>query len=54
MLILWGLFFVLMFLGMPVAFAIGLSGFSFFALSGTIPVSIVEGLSRSINTVSSR
>mgnify|MGYP001765317580 FL=1 len=40
MLILWGLFFVLMFLGMPVAFAIGLSGFSFFALSGTIPVSI--------------
>lgn len=40
MLMLWGLFFVLMFLGMPVAFAIGLSGFSFFVFNGTIPLSI--------------
>ncbi len=38
--ILWLTFFVLMFLGMPVALAIGLSGFSFFALSGSVPVSI--------------
>jgi TRAP-type transport system large permease protein len=40
MMILWMLFFVLMFLGMPVAIAIGLSGFSFFVLSGSVPVSI--------------
>ncbi|MBL8587952.1 MAG: TRAP transporter large permease [Methylobacteriaceae bacterium] len=40
MTILWLSFFVLMFLGLPVALAIGLSGFSFFALSGSVPVSI--------------
>lgn len=40
MLTLWILFFVLMFLGMPVAFAIGLSGFSFFVLSGSVPIGI--------------
>lgn len=34
------LFFVLMFMGMPIPFAIGLAGFSFFLLSDTIPVSI--------------
>lgn len=34
------LFFVLMFMGMPISFAIGLAGFSFFLLSETIPVSI--------------
>lgn len=40
MITLWGLFFVLMFLGMPVALAIGLSGFSFFVLSGSVPLGI--------------
>jgi tripartite ATP-independent transporter DctM subunit len=40
MLLLTILFFVLMFMGMPVSFAIGLAGFSFFLLSETIPVSI--------------
>jgi tripartite ATP-independent transporter DctM subunit len=40
MLILWGVFFVLMFLGLPVALAIGMSGFSFFVLSGSIPLGI--------------
>ena len=40
MLMLWGLFFVLMFLGLPVALAIGMSGFSFFVLSGSIPLGI--------------
>jgi tripartite ATP-independent transporter DctM subunit len=40
MLLLTILFFVLMFMGMPVSFAIGLAGFSFFLLSDTIPVSI--------------
>jgi TRAP-type transport system large permease protein len=40
MLLLTVLFFVLMFMGMPVSFAIGLAGFSFFLLSDTIPVSI--------------
>lgn len=40
MITLWLLFFALMFLGMPVALAIGLSGFSFFALNGSIPVGI--------------
>lgn len=34
------IFFALMFLGMPVSFAIGLAGFSFFLLSDSIPVSI--------------
>jgi TRAP-type transport system large permease protein len=40
MLLLTILFFVLMFMGMPVAFAIGLAGFSFFLLSDSIPVAI--------------
>ncbi len=40
MVTLWGLFFVLMFLGMPVALAIGLSGFSFFVFSGSVPLGI--------------
>jgi tripartite ATP-independent transporter DctM subunit len=40
MLLLTILFFVLMFMGMPVSFAIGLAGFSFFLLSDTIPISI--------------
>ena len=40
MITLWGLFFVLMFLGMPVALAIGLSGFSFFVFSGSVPLGI--------------
>ncbi|PPD13688.1 MAG: C4-dicarboxylate ABC transporter [Methylobacterium sp.] len=40
MLLITVLFFVLMFLGMPVSLAIGISGFSFFLLSGTVPVSI--------------
>jgi tripartite ATP-independent transporter DctM subunit len=34
------LFFALMFMGMPISFAIGISGFSFFLLSDSIPVSI--------------
>ncbi|KAF0230843.1 MAG: TRAP dicarboxylate transporter permease [Beijerinckiaceae bacterium] len=34
------LFFVLMFMGMPVSLAIGISGFSFYLLSDTIPISI--------------
>ncbi len=33
-------FFVLMLLGLPIAFAIGMAGFSFFLTNGTIPVSI--------------
>ncbi len=40
MLLLTLLFVVLMFLGMPVAMAIGLAGFAFFVLSDTVPVSI--------------
>ncbi len=40
MLLITVLFFALMFLGMPVSLAIGISGFSFFLLSGTVPVSI--------------
>lgn len=40
MLLITILFFVLMFMGMPISLAIGISGFSFFILSGTIPVSI--------------
>lgn len=40
MLLITILFFALMFLGMPVSLAIGISGFSFFLLSGTVPVSI--------------
>lgn len=40
MLLMTALFFVLMFMGMPISFAIGLAGFSFFLLSDTIPVSI--------------
>ncbi len=40
MLLLTVLFFVLMFMGMPIAFAIGLAGFSFFVLSDTIPLGI--------------
>lgn len=35
-----GVFFVLLLLGAPVAFAIGLSGFAFFATSDTMPMSI--------------
>jgi tripartite ATP-independent transporter DctM subunit len=34
------LFFGLMFLGMPIAFAIGIAGFSFFVFSGTVPLGI--------------
>jgi tripartite ATP-independent transporter DctM subunit len=34
------LFFLLMFLGMPIALAIGISGFSFFVLSGSVPLGI--------------
>ena len=33
-------FFVLMLLGMPIAFAIGIAGFSFFLFSGSVPISI--------------
>ncbi|MEZ5670215.1 MAG: TRAP transporter large permease [Alphaproteobacteria bacterium] len=33
-------FFVLMLLGMPIAFAIGIAGFSFFLFSGSVPLSI--------------
>jgi TRAP-type transport system large permease protein len=40
MLLITVLFFLLMFMGMPISFAIGLAGFSFFLLSDTIPVSI--------------
>lgn len=40
MLLITFLFFALMFMGMPISLAIGISGFSFFILSGTIPVSI--------------
>ncbi len=40
MLMITVLFFVLMFMGMPVSLAIGISGFSFFLLSDTVPVSI--------------
>ncbi len=40
MLLLTILFFVLMFMGMPISFAIGIAGFSFFLLSDSIPVSI--------------
>lgn len=40
MLLLTLLFVALMFLGMPVAMAIGLAGFAFFVLSDTVPVSI--------------
>lgn len=40
MLLITVLFFVLMFMGMPVSLAIGISGFSFFLLSETVPVSI--------------
>jgi tripartite ATP-independent transporter DctM subunit len=40
MLLLTVLFFALMFMGMPISFAIGLAGFSFFLFSDTIPVSI--------------
>jgi tripartite ATP-independent transporter DctM subunit len=40
MLIITVVFFVLMFLGMPVAFAIGISGFVFFLTSETMPISI--------------
>jgi tripartite ATP-independent transporter DctM subunit len=34
------LFFLLMFLGLPIAFAIGIAGFSFFVASGTVPIGI--------------
>ncbi|HRE20970.1 MAG TPA: TRAP transporter large permease subunit, partial [Rhabdaerophilum sp.] len=34
------LFFLLTFLGMPIALAIGIAGFSFFVFSGSIPVGI--------------
>ncbi|MCA3596424.1 MAG: TRAP transporter large permease [Methylobacterium sp.] len=40
MLLLTLLFFGLMFMGMPISFAIGIAGFSFFLLSDSIPVSI--------------
>ncbi|MCA1952996.1 MAG: TRAP transporter large permease [Hyphomicrobiales bacterium] len=40
MLLLWGLFFLLMFLGLPVSLAIGISGFSFFVFSGSVPLGI--------------
>jgi TRAP-type transport system large permease protein len=40
MLLMTFLFFGLMFMGMPIPFAIGLAGFSFFLLSDTIPVGI--------------
>lgn len=40
MLLLTILFFVLMFMGMPISFAIGIAGFSFFLLSDSIPISI--------------
>lgn len=40
MVMLWGLFFLLMFLGLPVSIAIGMSGFSFFIFSGSVPLSI--------------
>src|SRR5690606_2448923 len=40
MVLVTAVFFVLMFLGLPVAFAIGISGFMFFATSDTMPMSI--------------
>lgn len=40
MLLLAAIFFILMFAGLPIAFAIGIAGFSFFLAAGTIPVSI--------------
>ena len=40
MLLLVGLFFGLLIVGAPVAFAIGISGFSFFAISQVMPASI--------------
>jgi len=40
MLLLGVIFFVLMFAGLPIAFAIGIAGFSFFLGAGSIPVSI--------------
>ena len=40
MLLLAAIFFILMFAGLPIAFAIGIAGFSFFLEAGTIPVSI--------------
>ncbi|KZE35836.1 TRAP transporter large permease [Chelatococcus daeguensis] len=40
MLLLGAIFFVLMFAGLPIAFAIGIAGFSFFLGAGSIPVSI--------------
>ncbi len=40
MLLITFLFFLLMFMGMPVSLAIGISGFSFFMLSDSVPVSI--------------
>lgn len=40
MLLITILFFVLMFMGMPISLAIGISGFSFFLLSDSVPVGI--------------
>ncbi len=40
MLLLVGVFLVLLFLGMPVAFAIGLAGFAFMLATPNIPISI--------------
>ena len=40
MLVLTIIFFALMFLGAPVAFAIGISGFIFFVTDATMPMSI--------------
>jgi len=40
MLLLFGVFLVLLFLGMPVAFAIGLAGFAFMLATPNIPISI--------------
>lgn len=40
MVLLWSIFFFLMFLGLPVALAIGISGFSFFVFSGSVPLGI--------------
>lgn len=44
-------FIVILFLGMPVAFAIGISGFIFFMLEGTIPLTIL--VQKSLSTTQS-
>lgn len=51
MLIAIGFFLVILFLGMPVAFAIGISGFMFFLIEGSIPLTIL--VQKSLSTTQS-